>query len=194
MNRYARALVAVASGLVLVAASPSSVSAGEDTIWPSAECATGEFTGHVASFDGRWPRLSLSGWAGPCEDEKDPDAVTGRRFGFAYYPYPAPTPFSAGRLYSMRLRSFQSPTGPTAFAGSFDFSTAMLHDSPDMPICLMRDLRSRVACVLVRLDTDAVPTVTPLAVDDPRVSNVVVYATESPGEDAEPTPNCGWCL
>jgi hypothetical protein len=194
MNRYVRALVAAASAVVLAAAIPSPASAGDGTTWPSAKCLTGGFTGHLAGISYGWPRLELSGWAGPCADGKDSEALTGLRFGFAYYPLPGATMFSAGRVYSMRLRSFGSPTGPTQFEGAFDFSTAMLHDSPDMPICLMRDLGSRVACVVVRLDGDSMPTVAPLAVDDPRVSNVVVYATDSPGEDKAPTPNCGWCL
>jgi hypothetical protein len=62
---------------------------------------------------------------------------------------------------------------------------------PVFGLCLMRDLRTRTACVRVEIAPDGTATSAPIAVDDPLVSLTVVYTDEVPGP---PDNYCGTCV
>lgn len=192
MNRYVRAVLAGAAGMLLVLAGP--LPAAADVPWPdTADCATGEFTGQATGpADRLGPFLELSGWVGPCPpDPKDTAPQVRGRYGFAYLEHVkviSPGQLFRGRLIDSRLRPYQSATGPTAFAGRFDFGMVR-PDIADVSICLMRDATTRLACAIVELRL-GVPTATWVPVTDPRVQGRVTVL--SPG--GETHPNCGTCL
>jgi hypothetical protein len=190
MKRHALAVAAATVALLLATSSPATAA---PNWWPdTAACATGAFTDHEIVVDEFLaPSVKVSGWAAPCPAHRtDAGAQGDARFGFAYFPYPGSQDPGSGLLDPERLRRFTSATEPTRFTGRFDRLTAGSGGSTDMPMCLMRSLDSRVACILVRMAEDAEPTVTQISVDDPRVSSPVRYYLF--GEAGR--PNCGWCL
>jgi hypothetical protein len=62
---------------------------------------------------------------------------------------------------------------------------------PEFGLCLMRDLRTRTACVRVDIAPDGTATSAPIAADDPLVAKTVVYTDEVPGP---PDNYCGTCV
>jgi len=188
MKRYIRNVLASAAGLLLALTVPSAATADVYGWSDAARCATGMFTGYVVGPPNLAGPLVLSGRIGPCR----PNAGVSGRFGFAY---PAGRdvavePPQPGRVYEPRLRSYASATGQTLFSGHFDFRTASSFGHAQMPVCLMKDLYNRLACVIVELAPDGTPTVTQTSTFDPRVGGPLVLYT--PG--TEHTPNCGTCL
>lgn len=194
MKRYIRNVLASAAGLLLALTVPSVATAALSG-WPDpARCATGMFTGHVVGPPSVNGPLVLSGRIGPCRPSAgNPDPWVSGRFGFAYPPgrYVLDVPPQPGRVYATRLRSYTSATGQTLFAGHFDFQTASLFGHAQMPVCLMKDLHTRLACVIVELAPDGTPTVTHTTPSDPRAAGPLVLYSNP---DTEHTPNCGTCL
>jgi hypothetical protein len=111
------------------------------------------------------------------------------------------SPYNSHFRYAMALfRPGQAVTGvtpsqlsPYAVTGPADRTADVMvrRPAPVFGVCLMRDLRTRIACARVDIAPDGTAASAPIAVDDPLVSATVIYSDEVP----EPTTNyCGTCV
>jgi hypothetical protein len=164
-----------------------------------APCATAAVTGHETDrVDRSTPHLWLSGWAQRCLGDKGEPPTDPHRFGFAYFRPAAhgtqhPEPVAVMR--SWRLFDYAPGAGPTAWRGRFD-TWGTGEPRTAVPICLMRDERTRLACLYVELveDKDGQTfAVTAIPTDDPRVTGHRVEWAVRPNGPT-PTPECGSCV
>jgi hypothetical protein len=184
MTYLRSAAAAVLAGLLtLVFAAPAAARSGPS--WIQAPCATGAVTEYAGTPDG-W--VSLAGWIQPCGEPR-PDAS----FGFLRYHEHA-----ARLLYrypSQMVQPYESTTAPTAFTAGY---TTNPHGGIDdqqygavRAICVVRNLHAPVACVGIDVPAGGgAPLVTPIPVDDPRLSVPVVLLPPETKLD----PACGNCV
>ena len=158
---------------VVATPSPVSVPTPAAVFWVTAGCATGAFD---AAYTDQG-HLLVPATITLCSTWKAKLAYTMVVF------YPGQSPAFA---LATNLRAY-APSGPAD--ATANFSTA-----PGAPVglCLMRTVTDRVACVRVETVAGQVSTATPIALDDPLVSETVIYQDDSIPN--QPTPFCASCL
>jgi hypothetical protein len=176
-----RARLATLAAVCLLILGPAAPAAARpvppDPEWRPVSCATGEITGF--GLDAGAPgqaALSISGWIQPC----DADAAQGGGFIAIRY-------YSTGAEYG-RAQPYQSSFEPTAFDVQVDLYGGRPSRGLPWALCLAYDLQGRVACLAIDVDhghPEALPAVTPIPTDDPRVLPIPAWAVN---------PVCGTCL
>jgi len=164
--------------------------------WPdTVSCATGAFTGHSIEppIDPGGSSLVLSGWAQQCPGEKNSEPFAAR-FGFAYMRPGIGSgqgPTVEGVMHDRRLRSYEYADTPTPWSARLDLRGTGSYQT-ETPLCLMADVKTKVACVLVSMSGpagDETFTVTPIPLDDPSVAHQsIVFVT-----GVTTAPECGAC-
>jgi hypothetical protein len=118
--------------------------------------------------------------------------MTPARFGVAYFWWNFAGHTPVGVMHARRLRSYEPGAGRTAFSGIYDLRGTLTYRTT-VPICLMSDPATKLACVQVRLvGDDAEPgfEVTPIPINDPRVTpHTITWAPT-----VTTTPECAACV
>jgi hypothetical protein len=171
------AAAALTTALALTLGTATQAQAAES--WPSANCATGQFTAVETSSDGQ---TALHGDVTQCAPQLGKPVFT----LVVFYP----NDFVAF-AYSHLLVPYQ-PEGPTPFSGVFRSKPR----AGQVGLCAMRTLTDRIACVRVTFPTDGPATMEPIPTTDPLVKKMVFYVDDDDQEPTPPPPSgfCGSCL
>ncbi|MEJ3742782.1 hypothetical protein WEI85_05790 [Actinomycetes bacterium KLBMP 9797] len=174
---------ALASAVVIVCiavGSPAAAVTSEPWNYPTF-CAEGQITRVVPPSWGD-DLASVIGWAQPCPGA-DPAQVRLGRVGVARFGD------EFGVITQRNLESLGTEATPTQITNRVYLPNIFL--GWETVICLVAGPSSRIACAVVNRDrASGSAQVTPIPLDDPRVSNIVrIYPSHNPGK-----PVCGACV